>query len=225
MTVTWLGQAGLYFDFDGVKVIIDPYLSDSVAKIQPHNKRRVEVDEKFFSIKPDVIVLTHNHLDHTDPETLKRYLSDNSSITVLASHNAWNAVRNEFGGINNNYVSFNNGSIWTEKGIVFEAVYAEHSDNYAIGVIITYKDKTYYVTGDTLYNKKVLVSLDKKIDYVFLPVNGMGNNMNMVDAKSFCEHLNAVAIPMHCGLFDDIDLNDFEYENKVVPKFYENIDI
>lgn len=225
MTVTWLGQAGLYFDFDGVKVIIDPYLSDSVAKIQPHNKRRVEVDEKFFSIKPDVIVLTHNHLDHTDPETLKRYLSDSSSITVLASHNAWNTVRNEFGGINNNYVSFNNGSIWTEKGIVFEAVYAEHSDNYAIGVIITYKNKSYYVTGDTLYNKKVLASLDKKIDYVFLPVNGKGNNMNMVDAKSFCERLNAVAIPMHCGLFDDIDLNDFEYKNKVVPKFYENIDI
>ena len=225
MTVTWLGQAGLYFDFDGVKVIIDPYLSDSVAKIQPHNKRRVEVDEKFFSIKPDVIVLTHNHLDHTDPETLKHYLSEASSITVLASHNAWNAVRNEFGGIYNNYVSFNNGSIWTEKGIVFEAVYAEHSDNYAIGVIITYKDKTYYVTGDTLYNKKVLASIDKKIDYVFLPVNGKGNNMNMVDAKSFCERLNAVAIPMHCGLFDDIDLNDFEYENKVVPKFYENIDI
>lgn len=225
MTVTWLGQAGLYFDFDGVKVIIDPYLSDSVAKIQPHNKRRVDVDQKFFSIKPDVIVLTHNHLDHTDPETLKRYLSDSSSITVLASHNAWNAVRNEFGGINNNYVSFNNGSIWTEKGIVFEAVYAEHSDNYAIGVIITYKNKSYYVTGDTLYNKKVLASLDKKIDYVFLPVNGRGNNMNMVDAKSFCERLNAVAIPMHCGLFDDIDLNDFEYKNKVVPKFYQNIDI
>ena len=225
MTVTWLGQAGLYFDFDGIKVIVDPYLSDSVEKIQPNNKRRVEVDNKFLSIKPDVIVLTHNHLDHTDPETLKHYLSATSSITVLASHNAWNAVRNEFGGINNNYVSFNNGTTWTEKGIIFEAVYAEHSDNYAIGVIITYKNKTYYVTGDTLYNKKVLASLDKKIDYVFLPVNGKGNNMNMVEAKSFCEKLNAVAIPIHCGLFDDIDLNDFDYDNKVVPKFYEKIDI
>ena len=225
MTVTWLGQGGLYFDFDGVKVIIDPYLSNSVYKIQPQNNRRVEVDERFLKIKPDVLVLTHNHLDHTDPETLKHYLSKDSQVTVLASHNAWNAVRNEFGGINNNYVSFNDGTIWTEKGIIFEAVYSEHSDNYAIGVIISYKGKTYYVTGDTLYNKKVLSSIDKKIDYVFLPVNGKGNNMNMVDAKSFCEKLNAVAIPMHCGLFDDINLNDFDYDNKVVPKFYEKIDI
>ena len=53
MTVTWLGQGGLYFDFDGVKVIIDPYLSNSVYKIQPQNNRRVEVDERFLKIKPD----------------------------------------------------------------------------------------------------------------------------------------------------------------------------
>ena len=26
-------------------------------------------------------------------------------------------------------------------------------------------------------------------------------------------------------LFDDINLNDFDYDNKVVPKFYEKIDI
>ena len=74
MTVTWLGQGGLYFDFDGVKVIIDPYLSNSVYKIQPQNNRRVEVDERFLKIKPDVLVLTHNHLDHTDPETLERFI-------------------------------------------------------------------------------------------------------------------------------------------------------
>lgn len=225
MSVTWLGQGGLLFDFDGTIVIVDPYLSDSVEKIEPHNKRRIGVDDRFFKVKPDVIVLTHNHLDHTDPETLKHYLGTNTSVTVLASHNAWKNVRATFGGVKNNYVSFNNGTIWSEKGIVFEAVYAEHSDDYAIGVIISYGGKNYYVTGDTLYNKKVLNCLPQKIDYVFLPVNGRGNNMNMVDGKRFCESLGAVAVPIHCGLFDDIDLNAFEYENKIIPKFYKKIDI
>ena len=225
MKVTYLGQGGLLFDFDGTLVIVDPYLSNSVEKIQPENKRRVAVDESFLKLKPDIILLTHNHLDHTDPETLKHYLSNDSSVTVLASHNAWNTVRSTFGGIKNNYVSFNVGTVWTEKGIVFEAVYAEHSDEYAIGVLITYNDKTYYVTGDTLYNIKVFESITKKVDYVFLPVNGRGNNLNFVDGKNFCEKLGAVAVPIHCGLFDEIDLSDFPYENKVVPKFYKEIDL
>ena len=225
MKVTWLGQAGLLFDFDGVTVIVDPYLSNSVYKIQPHNNRRVEVDESFLKIKPDIIILTHDHLDHTDPETLKHYLGETTSVTVLASHNAWNKVRNVFGGINNNYVSFNRGTVWTEKGIKFEAVYAEHSDEYAIGVLITYNGVVYYVTGDTLYNKKIFEDLPCKIDYVFLPINGKGNNLNMVDAKNFCDKIGCSAIPMHCGLFDDLDLNDFPYDKKIVPKFYKKIDI
>ena len=31
------------------------------------------------------------------------------------------------------------------------------------------------------------------------------------------------AIPLHCGLFDDLDMNKFGYENKVIPEFYKEI--
>ena len=106
MKITWLGQAGLLFETNNIKVIVDPYLSDSVEKIQPHNKRRVPVNTDFLGIKPDIIVLTHNHLDHTDPETLSHFLEDNSEVCVLASYNAWQTVR-KFGGLKNNYVMFN----------------------------------------------------------------------------------------------------------------------
>lgn len=223
MKITWLGQAGLLFETNGVKIIVDPYLSDSVEAIQPHFWRRVPVDKSFFDIIPDVIVLTHNHLDHTDPDTLCHYLGENTEVCVLASGNAWDKVRKHFGGIKNNYVTFNEGTEWTEKGVHFKAVYANHSDNCAIGVLITAEDKTYYVTGDTLYDERILNALPKKIDAVFLPVNGVGNNMNMTDAKRFCERIGALAVPLHCGLFDEKDMNDFEYDNKVVPEFYKEI--
>ena len=35
MKVTYLGQAGLLFEKRGFKIMIDPYLSDSVEKINP----------------------------------------------------------------------------------------------------------------------------------------------------------------------------------------------
>ena len=71
MKITWLGQAGLLMETGGKIVLIDPYLSNSVAKVNPLNDRRVPVEEQFLHIKPDVIICTHNHLDHVDPETLK----------------------------------------------------------------------------------------------------------------------------------------------------------
>ena len=225
MKITWLGQAGLLFETNGKTIIVDPYLSDSVAQIEPHNKRRVPVEEKFLKMQPDYIILTHNHLDHTDPETLKHYLNANSKVCVLASYNAWQNVRKLFGGLQNNYVMFNKGTRWTEDDLQFEAVYAEHSDDAAIGVIIRAEGKVYYVTGDTLYNTKVFDSLPNDIDFIFLPVNGKGNNMNMTDGKAFCERIGATAIPLHCGLFDTIDLNEFAYADKVVPEFYKEIEL
>ena len=132
MQITWLGQAGLLFETGGKKILIDPYLSDSVAKIQPQNYRRQPIDERFLKIAPDMIVITHNHADHLDKETLCHYLSKDSSVTVLAPNGAWQELQS-FGGLKNNYVLFDNGTTWTESFASFRAVKAEHSDKNAIG--------------------------------------------------------------------------------------------
>ena len=222
MKITFLGQAGLLFDLDGVTVMIDPYLSDSVEKIDPQHKRRQPADESVFDIRPDVLILTHDHLDHTDPETLGKIFGKHDGICVLASGNAWSTAR-RFGG-GNNYVCFDRGTVWTENGVCFVAVHAEHSDDRAIGVIIAYGGKNYYITGDTLYNKKVIDDIRVPIDVVFLPVNGVGNNMNMTDAALFAEKIGAgVAVPVHFGLFDSLDPANFAFKNKVIPEIYKEI--
>lgn len=224
MNITWLGQAGLLFETENIKLMVDPYLSDSVSKINPQNYRRVPVDENFFNVEPDVIILTHDHLDHTDPETLCHYLKDDLDVCVLASANAWKHVRETFGG-NRNYVLFNRYTEWTQGNVKLRAVKAEHSDETAIGVIIEADNKKYYITGDTLYNTEIFKDLPTDIDYIFIPVNGVGNNMNMIDAERFCNQIGGMAIPLHCGLFDEIDMNLFGYKNKVIPQIYQKIEI
>lgn len=49
--------------------------------------------------------------------------------------------------------------------------------------------------------------------------------MNMTDAERFCKKLNVAAIPLHCGLFDDIDMKQWKYENKTIPKIYKEIEL
>ena len=220
--ITWLGQAGLLFEFDGLTVMIDPYLSDSVKEIEPQNYRRIPVDESFFDIKPDILVFTHNHLDHYDPETAKRFLTADSGITVLSPRSVWERVR-AFGG-NNNFVCFNRHTSWTENGVTFTAVKAEHSDLCAIGAVIETADKKYYVTGDTLYNEEIFSDLPDNIHAVFLPINGVGNNMNMTDAARFVEKINPkYAVPIHIGMFDELTDDNFECDNKVTAEIYKEI--
>ena len=222
MKITWLGQGGLLFEKENLKIMVDPYLSDSVRNVNPNHYRRVEVDTGFLAVKPDVMIFTHNHLDHYDPETVKHFLSENSRITVLAPSSVWAEVR-KIGG-RNNYVLFDRHTQWTEGSIRFEAVKACHSDPSAIGVVMHDEAKTYYVTGDTLYNKEIFLDLPKNIDVVFLPINGVGNNMNMADAVRFAAECGAKnVVPIHFGMFDELNPELFACPNKVIPEIYKEI--
>lgn len=222
MKIIFLGQAGLLFETPSCRVFVDPYLSDSVAKVNPANRRRIPVDERFFDIRPDILAFTHNHLDHFDPETVSQILERHKGITVLAPGSVWTQVRQMAPG--NNYVLFDRHTRWTEKGLRFEAVKAQHSDDHAIGIILTDGETKYYITGDTLYSTEILSDLPEGLDVVFLPINGVGNNMNMTDAADFFRATGAkTAVPIHTGLFDSLDANEFPLENKVIPEIYKEI--
>ena len=222
MRVTWIGQAGLIFKSSALTVLIDPYLSDSVAALDPAKKRRIPVAPALWQLQPDVLIFTHDHLDHYDPVTVERFLQTYDGITVLAPGTAWQKAR-EFKK-RHNYVLFERHTQWTEKGLKFTAVKACHSDPYAIGVLVEDGKKTYYITGDTLYSTEIFQDLPKNIDVVFLPINGVGNNMNFCDAARFFEACGAkVAVPLHVGMFDELSAENWTAEPKVVPEIYKEI--
>lgn len=71
----WLGQAGFWIETGAHRLLIDPYLSDSLAKKyagKRHDHKRMmppplTVDQL---PRPDLVLVTHGHTDHLDPETL-----------------------------------------------------------------------------------------------------------------------------------------------------------
>ena len=227
MKVTYLGQAGLLFQTQSCNVMIDPYLSNSVAKINPLNDRRVPVDPSFFDIRPDVLIITHDHLDHYDPETAPRFLEkQDKAMTVLCPTSVWQKARKCGGG--HNYVEFNRYTEWTEGDLRFSAVKASHSDAYAIGVLIEdlTEKKTYYVTGDTLYSSEIFADIPRGVSILFLPINGVGNNMNALDAERFAEKVGAErVVPFHVGMFDEKTPDSFTAENRLVLEVYKETEV
>lgn len=222
MKITWLGQAGLLFETDNKKIVIDPYLSDSCERLNPSSYRRVPVKEEFLKIEPDVVICTHNHQDHYDEDTLDNYLKTEKSVLCIVPPSCFTPIRKY--GKHHNYVYFPRHTQWTEGSIRFTAVKAVHSDPEAIGIIIEAEGKTYYITGDTLYNTEIFEDLPQNIDVLFMPVNGVGNNMNFTDAKCFADKVNAKkTVPMHVGMLDDNSLSAFTYKNAVIPEIYKEI--
>ena len=206
MKVTWLTQAGLLFENGKVTVLVDPYLSDSVGEtLDPAKHRRVPVDE-----------------------TLERYLDTDRTITVLAPENAWRKLVKY--GHGHNYVLMNPHTVWSEKNLTFYSVKAAHSDPTAVGFIIDDGNATYYISGDTLYTydviDEVLELVEDGVDYAFLPINGVGNNMNAGDAADFAYEIGAKhAIPVHYGLFDSLDPRTFEFDDAMILLPYRAVEL
>ncbi len=227
MKITWLGQAGLIFDNGRIKIMVDPYLSDSVKKVNPKNYRRVPIKNELFDIEVDIMIFTHDHLDHYDPETAPIFLEDRRKpMTVLCPSSVWQKARQH--GKEHNYVIFDRYAEWTEQGFRFCAVKAAHSDPCAIGVVIEdlEENKVYYITGDTLYSKEIFADLPEKIDVVFLPINGVGNNMNVEDAMRFFADCGAEkAVPYHVGMFDEKTPDIFGADDRIILETYKEREI
>lgn len=73
-TALWfLGQSGFLLAGGCRRVVIDPYLSDSVGKLDPLFSRAYPVPVNPAELLADIFIVTHNHLDHLDPETVEAY--------------------------------------------------------------------------------------------------------------------------------------------------------
>ncbi len=227
MKVIWLGQNGLLFVSGKNKILIDPYLTDTLHELDVRMERGWIINKRFLEISPDIIILTNSHLDHLDIPTLRTYIEKNrDQRTLLCCESAFEVIADTgiIGRYNN--VLFDEDYEWTHDNLHIKAVRAYSDDKTAIGVIITdtTENKKYYVTSDTLYNEKIFSKLPDDIDTVFLPINGEDGCMNMHDACRFADRVKAVhTVPVHFGMFDDINPKKFKYEGAVIPMVYKII--
>jgi hypothetical protein len=67
----WLGQSGFLLQWNGKRVLLDPYLSDSLTKKylttdKPHTRMSELVVKPELLKNISVVTSSHNHTDHLD---------------------------------------------------------------------------------------------------------------------------------------------------------------
>jgi len=71
MKITWLTQGGFLFESGGYRLAVDPYISNFVEK--RHKMKRISrAPFQAKDLNPDHVYCTHDHIDHLDPEGLRK---------------------------------------------------------------------------------------------------------------------------------------------------------
>jgi L-ascorbate metabolism protein UlaG (beta-lactamase superfamily) len=192
LKITFLGHASLQLTFGGKEIYIDPF-----SRLADYSKLP----------KADLILITHEHGDHLDPNAVAAVRTA-KTVTVLTAACAQQIT----GGI-----IMKNGDKQTIEGIPVEAVPAYnlvhkrengrpfHPQGQGNGYILTFGDQRVYIAGDT-ENVPEMKSL-RGIDYAFLPMNipyTMTPEMVADGAKAFRPR---IVYPYHYG---DTDVSKLE---------------
>jgi L-ascorbate metabolism protein UlaG (beta-lactamase superfamily) len=219
----WLGQSGFLLQWQGVHVLLDPYLSDSLTKKysqtdKPHVRMTELVIDPAQLSFVDVVTSSHNHTDHLDAETLGPILagSPHTKLVIAESNRAFVAERL---GIDSEIpVGVDDGTTVEVSGIGFSGVPSAHEtverDEQGrarfLGYVLQFGDWAIYHSGDTIRYPGMAEKLRTfGVHVALLPINGraperrVSGNLSGPEAAQLAKDIGArIVIPCHFEMFE-----------------------
>jgi len=231
----WLGQSGFLLQWKGKRVLIDPYLSDSLTKkYLTTDKLHTRMSE--LVVKPEllkkisVVTSSHNHTDHLDAETLIPVLKNNPEIKFIIPEANRDFVAERVKCKNDFPIGLSDGRSVTLGKFTFHGIPAKHNEierdengncKY-MGYVIEFGEYKIYHSGDTLwFDGMVEILKPFKVDVAILPINGnrperkVAGNLDCKEAAELGKAIGAgCVIPCHYDMFtfNTADVNDFVSE-------------
>ena len=202
-----LGQSGFAMKpGDGPLVCIDPCLADPVAKLNPAWSRLYPPPIEPEALACDVLVITHDHLDHLDPDTISRLTPDAVGMFVGPG----NACRHlaTLGVAEDRICRLDASQTLTLNGLELTGTLAVTNDATqpdAEGVLLRFANGlTVYHTGDTAFTPLLAHVASQKPDLYIPCINGRYGNMDAFEAAVLGACLRAKwAVPHHFDMFKD----------------------
>ncbi len=202
----YLGQAGVLVRHGDVTIAVDPYLSDSAGKTNPAFSRMMPVPIAPEELEVDLLLVTHDHLDHLDPETVGPYRHKDTTCFVAPRFACRKLAR--LGVPEANIVRVDAGDEETVRGITIQGVYAVPTGPDVLDTC-GYRlelpgGKSLYHASDTAWGD-LLERAAPEADLLLACINGKFGNLNVHQAVRLAKAVQPrIAVPMH---YDMMALN------------------
>jgi L-ascorbate 6-phosphate lactonase len=205
----WLGQNGYVFKTpEGTVAGVDLYLTDSCVCLVPELdlRRRVPILIAPEELEVDLYTCTHNHQDHTDPETI-RGLRNKDTVQFVGPHPSCQIFRSE--GVETGRIV----PAWPSCEIEFRdiqlrgtfALPTDDTDLNHMGFVLRFgSGPTIYVTGDTDFTELLFSAAKHSPDLLITCINGGFNNLSHWEAAELAKRVKPkAAVPCHYDMFPD----------------------
>lgn len=207
LAVWWLGQAGYILKTDQDIVVIDPYLSDSAAGGVPGFSRAVDIPLQPSELRADIFVITHDHLDHLDPDTLLS-IPDKAASWFVAPRQAAKKLK-ELGMPKDRILVVNAGEKVQVNSVSITGVFTVPTGKDVLdttGYLLEFSNgRSVYHTSDTQFHPIVLEAAPRKVELMLVPINGKWKNTNPEEAVLFAKAVEPQRVsPNH---YDMMPLN------------------
>ena len=184
--ISWLGQAGFAIKFKDKLLLIDPYLSDYLAKkykgkIFPHIRlMKIPINPEKID-KVDYVLSSHAHSDHMDPETLAIISQKNSKCKFIVPASEFSEAINRGPNLTQIIAANDSHTIELEDDIKITGIAASHEnlkinikgEHHFLGYIIDFDGIKIYHSGDCIPYEGLSKKLkDFNINIALLPING-----------------------------------------------------
>jgi L-ascorbate 6-phosphate lactonase len=200
----WLGQAGFAFKTTAGKIIyVDPYLSDAVERL--HGFKRLSLAPiGAEEVRADLVLLTHEHTDHLDPDALPPIARNNPQCRFAAPSGCMEGLSQAAIAAERRILLEPNRQHGLE-GVMVHTVPADHGDysSSALALLLDFDGVRVLLTGDTSLRPGLFQPLfDLRPDVVLPCINGVFGNMNHIDAARLVAQAKPrYAIPCHYWTF------------------------
>lgn len=203
LAVYWLGNASFAIKNSNNDIIyIDPYLSNLAEKLYGF-KRIMPCPIKAEDVRADYVLISHEHGDHFDVDSLKIIMSNNTS-KLIGPKNCIEKAKNS-GIKKDNLIKVKTGDLLSFDSFIIESVYADHGDlsPEALGYVLSFESGRIYYTGDTAYRpEKMEKAFSLTPEIVIAPINGEFGNLDPIEAAAIARDTRAdVMIPSHFWMF------------------------